>query len=238
MKHTTLEDLLLRYGLSQPQGSQLDLIHGCIAEESLAPTSVRDDAEVMDVHIADSLVALELDIVRSAGTLVDLGAGAGFPGLPLAVALPSSVFRLLESQRRKCDFITSAATRAGIANAEAVWARAEEWAAGICANDVVLARAVASPPVVLEYAAPLLRLGGALIDWRGRRDSSQELSACSAAAILGMELVEVRRADPFPGARERHLHIYRKAAETPGRFPRRPGMARKRPLAPSDRDRR
>jgi 16S rRNA (guanine527-N7)-methyltransferase len=93
----------------------------------------------------------------------------------------------------------------------------------------VIARALAAQAVVLEYAAPLLRLGGALVDWRGRRESAQEDAAEGAAGELGLEKVEVRRTQPWPGVRDHHLHVYVKARETPERFPRRPGVARKRP---------
>jgi len=99
------------------------------------------------------------------------------------------------------------------------------------ASDVVLARALAAPAVVVEYAAPLLRLGGALVEWRGRRESGAERSGLAAAQRLGLELVEVRRVAPYNGARDHHLHVYLKNRETPSGFPRRAGIARKRPLA-------
>ena len=84
--------------------------------------------------------------------------------------------------------------------------------------------------MVLEYAAPLLEHGGVLVDWRGRRDADQEAAAAGAAEQLGMRLREIRRTEPYEGARDHHLHVYEKVAETPSRFPRRAGVARKRPL--------
>jgi len=117
-----------------------------------------------------------------------------------------------------------------VKNARVVCERAEEWTAGMVGNDAVVARAVASQPVVLEYAAPLLRVGGALVDWRGRRAPEEERAADAAAAELGMRRAEVRRVRPFEDALERHLHVFEKIAATPSRFPRRPGVARKRPL--------
>jgi 16S rRNA (guanine527-N7)-methyltransferase len=182
------------------------------------------------VHVADSLVALELSPVRDARTIVDLGSGAGFPGLPLAVARPDCEVRLLESQRRKCAYLEDAIAYAGIHNARVVCARAEDWTAGASANDLVTARAVGPQPVVLEYAAPLLRLGGVLVDWRARRVAAEELAAGRAAAVLGLALVGIEKVEPFEGARHRNLHVYTKVGETPATFPRRAGMARKRPL--------
>jgi 16S rRNA (guanine527-N7)-methyltransferase len=75
------------------------------------------------------------------------------------------------------------------------------------------------------------------VDWRGRRSREEEEAARSAAAQLGLELLEIRRVAPFEGARERHLHVFAKVGETPARFPRRPGVARKRPLASAASDR-
>jgi 16S rRNA (guanine527-N7)-methyltransferase len=220
-----------RYGLSDGQRDQLAKILSTLVLDERAPTTVREPALAVDVHLADSLVALELELVRDAGQIVDIGAGAGFPGLPLAVALPRSEVKLVESQARKCAFIERMQAGVQIENAEAVCARVEEWPEGIGAHDLVLARAVAPQPIVLEYAAPLLRLGGALVDWRGQRDPEEERTAIEAAELLGLRRESIRRVEPFEGVRDHHLHVYVKARETPDRFPRRVGMARKKPLA-------
>jgi 16S rRNA (guanine527-N7)-methyltransferase len=180
--------------------------------------------------VADSLVALELDPVRVASRIADLGSGAGFPGLALAVALPDARVALVESAARKCAFLERAIAAAELPNADVVHTRAEAWPDGREAHDLVTARALAALPVVVEYAAPLLALGGALVAWRGRRDPAAESAAARAAGEVGLEAFEVRHVQPYPGARDRHLHVFRKAAPTPPRFPRRPGMARKRPL--------
>jgi 16S rRNA (guanine527-N7)-methyltransferase len=111
-----------------------------------------------------------------------------------------------------------------------VCSRAEEWREGVSRCDVVTARALAPQPVVLEYAAPLLRMGGTLVDWRGRRDEAAEEAAQRAAALLGLSRAEIRRVIPFEGASDHHLHVFVKTGETPARFPRRAGIARKRPL--------
>jgi 16S rRNA (guanine527-N7)-methyltransferase len=211
----------------------------CVAGDSTAPTAVTDRDAILRDHLADSLVALELPEVRGATAAADLGSGAGFPGLPLAIALPDAQMRCVESNRRKCDFITRAAEACGLGNAVAVPARAEQWRDGLEACDLVTARALASMAVVAEYAAPLLKVDGWLVAWRGQRDPDDEAAAARAAAELGLEPMAVLRAEPYPGARHRHLHLMRKVAPTPDRFPRRAGMARKRPLGgTSDRPRR
>jgi 16S rRNA (guanine527-N7)-methyltransferase len=226
-----LDGLVERYRLSERQRSQLESILLAVAANERSPTTVRDPARAADVHLADSLVALEVDALAGAHKIADLGAGAGFPGLALALALPDAELRLVESQARKCGFMEELLARAGVANARVVCIRAEEWKEGLGANDVVLARALAAPAVVVEYAAPLLRVGGTLVDWRGRREPGGERLGLDAARRLGMDLTEIRHVEPYAGARDHHLHIYLKGRETPSGFPRRAGIARKRPLA-------
>jgi 16S rRNA (guanine527-N7)-methyltransferase len=219
-----------RYGLLPGQLSQLQELLLALAEDEHSPTAVRELAHAVDVHVADSLVGMDVEAIRRASKIADLGAGAGFPGLALAVALPNAELTLVESQRRKCEFLHRAIARASIENAHVACARAEEWSDGLAANDVVVVRALASQPVALEYAAPLLRVGGALVDWRGVRNGDEERAALRAGEELGMDLVDIRRVEPFAGARDHHLHQFVKTRDTPERFPRRAGVARKRPL--------
>jgi 16S rRNA (guanine527-N7)-methyltransferase len=238
-----LAPLVDRYGLPPTAIAQLKGLLDVLAADPHAPTTVRDPAGAARAHLADALVGLELRELRTARTIADLGAGAGFPGLPLAAALPACTVVLVESNARKCAFIEAAAAAAQLPNAEVVAARVESWSEGAGRCDVVTARALAPLGVLGEYAAPLLRQGGVLVAWKGRRDADEERTGASAAGELGMVVEEVRPVTPYPGALHRHLHVLRKVGPTPARFPRRPGMARKRPLGagsepPSDRLRR
>ena len=217
--------------LSEHQWRQLACVLETVAADEHAPTAIRGLDRAGELHVADSLVALGLPRVREARTIADLGSGSGFPGVALAVALPRASVRLIESQQRKCRFLEQICRAAAIENAEVVCTRAEQWGAGACGNDLALARALGPQPVVLEYAAPLLRVGGALVDWRGRRVPAEEERAQRAAALLGLRREEVRAVRPFSEARDRHLHVFIKEHATPSRFPRRAGIARKRPLA-------
>jgi 16S rRNA (guanine527-N7)-methyltransferase len=223
--------LAARYRLAEPAAERLSVLLGLLVDDPHAPTAIRDRRRAVDDHLADSLVALEVPEVRAAERLVDLGAGAGLPGLPLAIALPQTRVTLVESSGRKCEFIERAVATCGIGNAEVVHARAEAWPEGCGRFDVVTARALAPLDVVVEYAAPLLATGGTLVAWRGRRDPAEEAVAAGAAAIVGLELGAVIEVAPYAGALHRHLHLMSKVMETPERFPRRPGMARKRPLS-------
>jgi 16S rRNA (guanine527-N7)-methyltransferase len=224
-----LQELSAQYELGADTVASLDALLRALAADEHAPTTVREPGDAVDAHIADSLAALDLEPVRTARVIADLGAGAGFPGLPLAAALPGARVHLVESSARKCAFLHRLAAAAGL-EVDVVRARAEEWHAGREACDVVTARALAPLPVLAEYAAPLLVPGGSLVAWKARRDPEEERDGAHAARELGLEPLEVVPVRPFPAARERRLVVYRKVAPTPERFPRRPGMAAKRPL--------
>ena len=186
--------------------------------------------------MADALSALELREVQGARRIADVGAGAGFPGLVLAVALPSAKVDLIESAGRKTAVSDRLLQAAELDNARSITTRAEDWAqapppmGGRESYDVATARAVDRLAVLAEYASPLLRRDGVLIAWKGTRDEAEEGEAAAAAESLAMSLEAVRRVEPFEGAENRHLVVMRKTGATPAGLPRRAGMARKRPF--------
>jgi 16S rRNA (guanine527-N7)-methyltransferase len=183
------------------------------------------------VHVADSLSGLEFEQLAKAQQIADIGSGAGFPGLVLAVALPKSRVDLIESVGRKCDFIQRAIDAAGIANARVVNARSEELAGGERreAYAAVTARAVGRLSTLAELASPLLERDGVLVAWKGKRDPEEEAQLAGAAEKLAMRPEEIRHVGPFAGSEHRHLHLIRKSGSTPDDLPRRPGIAKKRP---------
>jgi len=228
-----LAALAARYALSPWAVARLGDLLDLVAVEPASITSVREPELGVDVHVADSLVGLEIEAVSGAERLADLGAGGGFPGLVLAIARPHARVFLVESVVRKCAFLDRAAATLGLDNVTVVNGRAEAWADGLGVHDVVTARAVAPLGVLLEYAAPLLGRHGALVAWKGRRDPGEEADAAVAAAALGMAPPEPRAVDPFARAETRTLYLTVKEAPTPSGYPRRPGMARKRPFRAS-----
>ena len=179
-------------------------------------TSVSDPAEAKRLHRDDALTAAPL---LGDGPVVDVGSGGGSPGIPLAVARPELRFDLLESVRKKCDFLSRWAEQ--FDNVSVVCARAEDYArgAGRDAYGTALARALAAPPVAAEWCLPLLRQGGRAVLFAG--PSADADAVAKAAREVAGELEE----GP-PG-----FLLLRKTGPTPDRFPRRPGVARKRPLA-------
>jgi 16S rRNA (guanine527-N7)-methyltransferase len=226
---STLANLTSAHGLDGSVADRLAAVLELVRDDPTAPTSVRDPESGVHAHVADSLAGLAVPALADACRIADLGSGAGFPGLPLAMALPSARVDLVESLGRKCAFLERAIEVSATGNAHVACARAEEWP--VRDVDVVTVRAVAPLAILAEYAAPLLRDGGTMVAWKGRRDAAEEAAGAVAAAILGLEPQDVIDVPPFPGAEHRTLHVYSKVGETPARFPRRPGMARKRPLS-------
>ncbi len=205
-----------------------------LAGDPASLSAVRDPDDAWRLHVEDSLSGLRL--VGEPARLADVGAGAGFPGLALAAALERTEVDLIESVGRKCEFIERAIAAAALANAHAVCARAEDWAraappaGGRESYDVVTARAVGRLSTLAELAAPLLRDGGTLVAWKGRRDAAEEAELDRAAERLGMRAERVEDAGGTAGFANRHLYLVRKAGPTPPGLPRRSGMAKKRPF--------
>ena len=230
-------DLCARFALPPAAAPAFERLLDLVSLEPIALTSVREPRRAVDVHLADSLAGLSLPVVREARDIADLGSGGGFPGLVLAIALPGARVVLVESVGKKAAFLGRATADLGLANVEVVDERVEDWAAGRESVDLVTARALATLPVVLEYGAPLLRAGGAVVAWKGRRDAAEEGAAAVAAEQLGLArpVAEAVAVDLVPSADERHLYVSLKVAATPDRYPRRAGIARKRPLGASGR---
>jgi 16S rRNA (guanine527-N7)-methyltransferase len=216
--------------LSSPEPALERLLE--LLADPRAPIAASTAPSARDVHIADSLSGLEIEPLRVARRIADLGSGAGLPGLVLANALPQARFDLIESVSRKCEFLREAIRRMGLSNAEVVCRRSEDWArgAGREAYEAVTARAIGSLPTLAELSSPLLREGGVLVAWKGARSPEEEAAAARAADRVAMEPLEIRTVRPFPESRDRHIHLLRKNGPTPNGLPRRAGMAAKRPF--------
>jgi 16S rRNA (guanine527-N7)-methyltransferase len=193
-----------------------DLLEQWLGELLATPglTSIDDPGEARRVLVDDALRATRL--VRDAGgPVVDVGSGGGSPGIPLAVTLPGLCFTLLEAERRKCEFLRR--LTAELPNVEVVWGRAEEQSTDTFA--VALAKALAKPPVAAELCLPLVREGGVAVLWVGETADPERVSRVAERLAASLE-------DDRAG-----LFVLRKLGPTPAGFPRRPGMAKKRPFA-------
>jgi 16S rRNA (guanine527-N7)-methyltransferase len=217
--------------LSDAQRRSLETVLELLAAERASVSSVTDQ-RAWKVHVEDSLTGMEVAELRQASRIADLGSGAGFPGLVLAVALPQARVDLIDSIGKKTAFIASAAEAAGIPNASAITARSEDLASEEAAResyDVVTARAVGRLSTLAELASPLLREGGVLVAWKGKRDEEEEQQMSRAAEQLSMRPEQILDVGHRAGSEHRHLHVMRKSGPTPEDLPRRPGMAKKRP---------
>jgi 16S rRNA (guanine527-N7)-methyltransferase len=209
----------------------LERVLALLAEERASVSSVTEPERAWRVHVADSLTGLEIEQLCEADSIADIGSGAGFPGLVLAAALPQARVDLIESIGRKCDFIRRAIGVGEFDNARVLNVRAEDLAGGegAAAYAAVTARAVGRLSTLAELASPLLREGGALVAWKGKRDLEEEDQLANAADGLAMRPERILHVGPYAGSDHRHLHFIRKIGPTPPDLPRRPGMAKKRP---------
>ena len=177
-------------------------------------TAINDEREARRVLLEDSLRGVE--VVRDyEGPIVDVGSGGGAPGIPLAASLPDRQVTLLEAERRKAEFLRR--WKEGLENLDVIWGRAEEQPTDL--YGVAVAKALAPPPVAAEWCLPLVRPGGAVVLWVG-----------PSAEVDRVALVAEQVGGGAPEDRD-GLLVIPKLEPTPERFPRRPGMARKRPLA-------
>lgn len=217
--------------LSEAQAEATSRVLELLEDEKASVSSVTEPDRAWRVHVEDSLTGLEVEELSRAGRIADIGSGAGFPGLVLAIALPDSRVDLIESVGRKCEFIQRAIETAGIPNATVVNARSEEIAGGDQRDsyDVVTARAVGRLSTLAELASPLLEENGVLVAWKGKRDADEERQLERAAAQLAMHPEQILDVGDRAGSKHRHLHVIRKLGATPDDLPRRPGMAKKRP---------
>lgn len=212
--------------------SRLEPMLELLATSHVSLSSVTDPEEARNVHVADSLSGLACHEVREARSSADLGSGGGFPGIPLAVALPACDFTLIDSVGRKVEFVNEVISSLGLENARAVKARSEDWAKdeGFENYDLVTARAVAPLSVLAELASPLLREGGHLVAWKGEAEPDFETVIADNHDKLAMSIDRQELVIPYEGSREKRLYVLVKDGPTPKGLPRRAGIARKRPL--------
>jgi 16S rRNA (guanine527-N7)-methyltransferase len=236
--HQTLHDGAQQFNLSLTD-AQLSAFERYSQEliawnERVNLTRIVEPAEVVLKHFLDSLSVYQvLQELSPTLSLIDVGSGAGFPGLPLKIALPGLRLTLLESTGKKTAFLQHVIQVLNLTGVTVLTARAEE--AGRRRDqreryDVAVARAVAPLPVLAEYTLPLIKVGGWAVMQKGQHPAEEVKEAANALGILGGKVNQIL-AVVVPGlAAERHLVVIQKNKPTPPQYPRRPGLPAQKPI--------
>lgn len=192
-------------------------------------TRITAPEEMAQKHFYDSLAPVLCDLLPQGAAVLDVGTGGGFPALPLAAARPDLCVTALDSNKKKVDFVGESAQRLGIPLTP-LWGRGEELACGPLREsfDIVVSRAVAAMPMLVELCAPFLKVGGRLICYKGPGGREEARAAACGAGQLGLSKVKFIE---LPGEEDEHLLcVYEKKSPTPARFPRKFAQMKKKPL--------
>lgn len=195
-------------------------------------TAITDTDEIRLKHFYDSLTCLKA-IQDENASLIDIGCGAGFPGIPLKIALPDIKLVLMDSVRKKTDFCAKVAAKLGLDNVSTIHARVEELGKDPGHRekyDWVVARAVAALPVLAEYLLPLVHVGGYALAQKGANITEELSKAKNAVAELGGQVSQVMEFELPQSGEKRSLVVIEKIRTTPAKYPRKPGMPSKKPL--------
>ena len=221
-----LPEKLLRYhALLMDWNTRMDL------------TAVTDEAEMMDRHYVDSLMALRFGMIPRTGKIIDVGTGAGFPGMPLALACPEMQVTLMDAQQKRLTFLQAVIDEMHVRNVTLVHSRAEDGARLPLHReqyDLAVARAVAPLAVLAEYLLPYVRVGGSALCWKGPALQEEMQQGRRAAHLLGGKVEEPIGCE-FPGRAWQHLLLpIQKKEKTARQYPRKAGTPGKSPLGASD----
>ena len=222
-------------GLNEGQSAAFELYAAELADwnQRLNLTAIRDPEGVRIRHFLDSLSCLQATGDLAGQQVADVGAGAGFPGLPLKIVQPGMQLTLFESVAKKTAFLEHIVQVLGLEGVEVVTARAEEAGQDPATRerfDWAIARALAPMPVLVEYLLPLVKVGGCILAQKGKEARLEAQAGQTAIELLGGQLGPLQEVR-VPGLdEERWLVVVNKVAETPAKYPRRPGMPAKRPL--------
>ena len=196
-------------------------------------TAVLEEDEMLDRHFIDSLAILKTGLLPSCGSLIDVGTGAGFPGLVLALAYPETRVTLVDAQQKRLHFLEAVCDKTGVKNVQLIHGRAED-----CGRrkemreqyDAAVARAVAPLDVLCEYLMPFARIGGQIICWKGPALKDELESGRKAAYVLGGRIEMPERYTVAGREWEHYLLPVRKTQKTPAAYPRRAGLPKEKPL--------
>lgn len=223
------------YNVSNEQIGKLALFNDLVMQtnEHTNLTAITDEVESAKKHFLDSVNPVALDLVKNASNVIDIGSGAGFPGIPLAVLNPSVSFTLVDTRKKRCEFMDSTVESLNLDNVNVIWKRAEEL--GKDANyreqyDIACARALAAMPTLLEYLVPFVKVKGHTMLYKGGLASEELQNAKNSIETLGMGEFTIAPYCIFGESSQYAMVIGQKKRDTPAKYPRRSGMPSKRPL--------
>lgn len=199
--------------------------------EKINLTAITDKSEFVTKHFVDSILCYNFPEYQEAKTVIDIGTGGGFPGVPLAIASPEKKFILADSLQKRLKVIDELTAEAGILNTVTVHGRAEELAKKKeyrQSFDLCVSRAVANMAVLAEYCLPYIRVGGYLLAYKGPDAESELQAAKKAVKILGGEFVRIQSA-PLDGY-DHNIVVIKKIKDTPAKYPRKAGTPAKTPI--------
>ena len=197
--------------------------------EKMNLTAITEIKEIAEKHFADSVSCAPL--IKNGSEVIDVGSGAGFPGLPVKIVREDIKITLLDSLNKRLNFLEEVIKELGLSNIKTVHARAEDGARDKSHRekyDVVLSRAVAPLPGLCEYCLPYVKKGGVMIALKGREAENEAGQAEKAIKVLGGELLEIK--DAFYKDMEHKIIVIKKTANTPSQYPRKAGKPSKQPI--------
>lgn len=234
MKDKTIALLQERFGVEKTS-RLLAYMRGILDKnEQLNLTAVREEAEFLEKHILDSLTILDAEKFRAAKTVVDMGTGAGFPGVPLAIVAPEKKFVLVDSLQKRLNVIRELIAALGVDNVEVLHLRAEDMGQDPKYRerfDLCVSRAVANLTVLAEWCLPLVRVGGTMIAYKGEKAAEELEEARTAVRVLGGGPARTETQRTEGKLISGHILLYlKKVHKTPKLYPRKPGQAKKTPI--------
>ena len=241
MKNNEFKDTLIKgfaeynYNISGEQINKLVNFNQMVMDVNKHTnlTAIENGAESAKKHFLDSLNPAAISCISSAKKIIDVGSGAGFPGIPLSILKEQADFTLLDTRKKRCEFIESAVSELGLKNVTVLWGRAEELGKDKMHReqyDIACARALAAAPILLEYLSPFLKIGGHVLLYKGKEAENEIAQSQNAADILGIDKFAVIPYKITDDVSSYNMLYAEKIFPTPDKYPRKPGIALKRPL--------
>ena len=234
MKDNLISELSGRYGDDKTDKLVRYMQRILEINENINLTAVREEDEFLEKHIVDSLACNDYEEFQRSKLVVDMGTGGGFPGIPLAITNLDKKFILADSLNKRLKVINQVAEELGISNIELVHMRAEDMGHNAKYRekiDVCVSRAVASLDILSEWCLPLVKKGGYFIPYKGENAEDEIASADTAVKVLGGDVEKIENPSQDKNAISGHRLIFiKKYNNTPKRFPRKPGIAKKNPI--------